>query len=187
MQRLWNCQVNPSLCSIFHVSLLLLLFLLKGISILGFPGDPVVRICMPVQEMKEMQVWSQVREDFGEGNHNPLQDSCLENPMGRGSWWAIVLRFTESDTAEHKYMHLSFSNVSFGDHFKNLYIIWVKSVQSKTHIFLLISDKNLHETSSRIARYILQIQTWKQRDSDLPWALTMILKQIPVSIQQTLD
>ena len=22
----------------------------------------------------------------GEGNGNPLQDSCLENPMGRGSW-----------------------------------------------------------------------------------------------------
>ena len=26
----------------------------------------------------------------GEGNGNPLQPSCLENPMDRGSWWAIV-------------------------------------------------------------------------------------------------
>ena len=26
----------------------------------------------------------------GEGNGNPLQYSCLENPMDRGSWWAIV-------------------------------------------------------------------------------------------------
>ena len=26
----------------------------------------------------------------GEGNGNPLQYSCLENPMGRGSWWAAV-------------------------------------------------------------------------------------------------
>ena len=25
----------------------------------------------------------------GEGNGNPLQDSCLENPMNRGAWWAI--------------------------------------------------------------------------------------------------
>ena len=25
-----------------------------------------------------------------EGNDNPLQYSCLENPMDRGSWWAIV-------------------------------------------------------------------------------------------------
>ena len=27
----------------------------------------------------------------GEGNGNPLQYSCLENPMGRGTRWAIVL------------------------------------------------------------------------------------------------
>ena len=26
----------------------------------------------------------------GEGNGNPLQYSCLENPMGRGAWWATV-------------------------------------------------------------------------------------------------
>ena len=26
----------------------------------------------------------------GEGNGNPLQDSCLENPMDRGGWWATV-------------------------------------------------------------------------------------------------
>ena len=26
----------------------------------------------------------------GEGNGNPLQYSCLENPMDRGGWWATV-------------------------------------------------------------------------------------------------
>ena len=26
----------------------------------------------------------------GEGNANPLQYSCLGNPMDRGSWWAIA-------------------------------------------------------------------------------------------------
>ena len=26
----------------------------------------------------------------GEGNGTPLQDSCLENPMDRGAWWAAV-------------------------------------------------------------------------------------------------
>ena len=25
-----------------------------------------------------------------EGNDNPLQDSCLGNPMNRGAWWATV-------------------------------------------------------------------------------------------------
>ena len=27
---------------------------------------------------------------FGEGHGNPLQYSCLENPMDRGAWWATV-------------------------------------------------------------------------------------------------
>ena len=35
----------------------------------------------------------------GEGNDNPLQYSCLGNPMDRGSWWAIVHGVTkELDT-----------------------------------------------------------------------------------------
>ena len=34
----------------------------------------------------------------GEGNGNPLQYSCLENPMDRGAWKAIVHRVTKSRT-----------------------------------------------------------------------------------------
>ena len=34
----------------------------------------------------------------GEGNVNPLQYSCLENPMDRGAWWATVHRVTKSQT-----------------------------------------------------------------------------------------
>ena len=37
----------------------------------------------------------------GGGNGNPLQYSCLENLMGRGTWWATVHRVTESDMTEH--------------------------------------------------------------------------------------
>ena len=33
---------------------------------------------------------------LGEGNGNPLQYSCLENPMDGGDWWAIVHRVTKS-------------------------------------------------------------------------------------------
>ena len=29
---------------------------------------------------------------LGEENGNPLQSSCLENPMDRGAWWATVYR-----------------------------------------------------------------------------------------------
>ena len=36
----------------------------------------------------------------GEGNDNPLQYSCLENPMDRGAWWAIVHKVTKSQSGE---------------------------------------------------------------------------------------
>ena len=36
----------------------------------------------------------------GEGNGNPLQYSCLENPMDRGAGWATVHGVAESDTTE---------------------------------------------------------------------------------------
>ena len=33
----------------------------------------------------------------GEGNGNPLQYSCLGNPMDRGAYWATVYGVAESD------------------------------------------------------------------------------------------
>ena len=39
----------------------------------------------------------------GEENGNPLQDSCLENPMDGGAWWAIFSSrvHKESDMTSH--------------------------------------------------------------------------------------
>ena len=34
----------------------------------------------------------------GEGNGNPLQNSYLENPMDRGSWWTTVHGVAKSQT-----------------------------------------------------------------------------------------
>ena len=41
--------------------------------------------------------WPVVRQ-AGEGNGNPLQYFCLENPVVRGAWWAAVHRVTQSRT-----------------------------------------------------------------------------------------
>ena len=35
---------------------------------------------------------------IGEGNGNPLQCSCLENPRGGGAWWAAVSGVAQSRT-----------------------------------------------------------------------------------------
>ena len=38
-------------------------------------------------------------------NGNPLQYSCLENPVERGAWWATVHGVTKSNTTERLNMH----------------------------------------------------------------------------------
>ena len=48
----------------------------------------------------------------GEGNGNPLQCSCLGNPMDRGAWWATVCGVTELDRTEqltHTYTHIIYN------------------------------------------------------------------------------
>ena len=45
----------------------------------------------------------------GGGHDNPLQYSCLKNPMDRRAWWAMVYRVAESDMTEatqHAPMHV---------------------------------------------------------------------------------
>ena len=41
---------------------------------------------------------TQINHRCGEGNGNPLQYSCLENPMGGGACWATVHGVTKSRT-----------------------------------------------------------------------------------------
>ena len=49
---------------------------------------------------------------LGEGNGNPLQYSCLENPMDRGAWWAAVHEVAKSQTR--------LSDFTFTFHFRAL-------------------------------------------------------------------
>ena len=41
----------------------------------------------------------------GEGSGNPLQYSCLENPVDRGAWWATVLVVAKSWTQLNTHTH----------------------------------------------------------------------------------
>ena len=49
--------------------------------------------------MQETRVQSLGQEDLlEEENGNPLQYSCMENPMDRVAWWAAVQRITKGWT-----------------------------------------------------------------------------------------
>ena len=45
-----------------------------------------------------MQLYRIFTNLYGEGNGNPLQYFCLENPVDRGAWWAAVHGVAQSQT-----------------------------------------------------------------------------------------
>ena len=56
----------------------------------------------------------------GGGHGNPLQYSCLENPMDRGSYWTMIHRVEKSQTQlkrlsmhAHIHIHATISSVQF--------------------------------------------------------------------------
>ena len=62
-------------------------------------ASPVAELVKDPFAMWETWVQSLGREDSpGEGNGNPLQCSCLENPMDGGAWWATVHGVAKSRT-----------------------------------------------------------------------------------------
>ena len=45
-----------------------------------------------------LNLWSSLASAVGEGNGNPFQCSCLENPRDGGAWWAAVSGVAQSRT-----------------------------------------------------------------------------------------
>ena len=70
----------------------------------GFPGGSVVK--SPPANAGDTGLIPGLGRSPGEGNGNPVQYSCLENPMGREAWWATVhWGHKESDTTECVHTH----------------------------------------------------------------------------------
>ena len=57
-------------------------------TLLGFPGGSEVKAS--ACDAGDLGLIPGLGRSPGEGNGNPLQYSCLENPMERGTWWATV-------------------------------------------------------------------------------------------------
>ena len=80
---------------------------------------------------------------IGEGNGNPLQCSCLENPRDGGTWWAAVYVVAQSRTRLKRLSSSSFlyspTLTSIPDYWKNhrfdemdlgqIYSVWLQTVE----------------------------------------------------------
>ena len=87
-----------------------------GIQRKGFPGGSVVR--NPPANARDGSSIPGLGRSPGVGYGNPLQDSCLENPMDRGAWRAIARGVTKDTTCQlnnnnNKY---NMSQILYGTH-----------------------------------------------------------------------
>ena len=65
----------------------------------GFPGGAVIKNPLAnAGDTRDVGLILGLRRSSGVGNANPLQYSCLENPMDRGVWWATVSGVSKSRT-----------------------------------------------------------------------------------------
>ena len=78
-------------------SVLLSVILAFGISQVALMVKNPIANALGVREQVGSLGWGR---SLGGEHGNPLQDSCLENPMNRGTWWATVRGVAESDTTE---------------------------------------------------------------------------------------
>ena len=80
-----------------------------------------------LQSMGSLRVghdWVTSLSRIGEGNGNPLQCSCLENPRDEGAWWAAIYGVAQSRT-RLKWLSSSSSN-NFLAHFKDFHnFLWL--------------------------------------------------------------
>ena len=62
----------------------------------------------------QVDSWEKALHTFlGEGNGNPLQYSCLENPMDREAWQAMVYGVTKSQTQLSNLAHCIHLNMVY--------------------------------------------------------------------------
>ena len=85
-----------------------------------------------------------LRRSPGGGHGNPLQYSCLENPMGRGAWWATVHRVPQSNmtkAAQHT------AQTKKGNLVNHILLFFIK--------VMAVVSRLLNKSSSRFKLWIL--------------------------------
>ena len=70
---------------------------------MGFPGGSEVNVS--ARTAGDLGSIPGLGRSPGEGNGNPLQYPCLENPMDGGAWWATVHGVAESRTQLSDFTH----------------------------------------------------------------------------------
>ena len=91
--------------------------------ILGFPGGSEDKVS--AYNVGDPGLIPGSGRSPGEGNGNPLQYSCLENPMDGGAWWATVHRVAKGRTWLSNFTFISLSELLFNLCNISLNFMWI--------------------------------------------------------------
>ena len=78
----------------------------------------------------------------GEGNGNPLQYSCLENPMDGGAWWATVHWVAKSQILLSNLTNLTVKKDHESTHKNDLFFSFIMNYLTKGWLFIVLFLQN---------------------------------------------
>ena len=125
--------------------------------------------------------WLRVRHDWatslslslsciGEGNGNPLQCSCLENPRDEGAWWAAIygvaqsrtrLKQLSSSSSSRELTHMVVGRIQF------LVSCWQRLPSDPCHAVLSLGE---------LTTWWLDLSEWANQKEGSPSFLWLYLK-----------
>ena len=125
--------ITKVLTEFIIILLLLFMFWFLGCEvcgILGFPGGSVVK--NPPAKAGDVGLTPGLGRSPGGGNGNPLQYSCLENPVDRGAWRSMLCGVAKSQTqlSDWAHTHTGSQFLGQGSHPHPLY--WKESLNHWT-------------------------------------------------------
>ena len=117
-----------------------------------------------------------------EGNGNPLQYSCLENPMDRGAWQAIVHGVTKSGTRSvmSPSRTISIWGVLLQSHFSSVGLMTYFRTNLTVNILYLSRDRMIRLPCSRSEK----MPIWMKVSTD-PWGY-QVLATLPGQVMDSL-
>ena len=91
--------------------------------------------------MRDMSSIPGLGRSLGGGHGNPLQYSCLENPMDRGAWWATVHRVAKSQTQLKRLNTQAYSNADLEN------LVWYVPLSLQL-LFLVFNESAVGDIST---------------------------------------
>ena len=122
---------------------------------------------------------------IGEGNGNPLQCSCLENPRDRGAWWAAIYGIAQSQTRLKRLSSSSRSRSSSRVHHKKCQVgcstSWNQDCRNINNLRYADDTTLMAESEEELKSLLMKVKEHEKVGLKLNIQKTKILASSPIT------